>query len=335
MMKRMDESRTILLTGASGFIGRRFLELLPPCWTAHAVWRSRADFPEFVARLNNPRVIAHRCDLSDAGATADLARAIDAARPGAPRLDAALVLSANGDPVRSAIDPAGDLKDTALTALHVFSNVFARRLVYLSSGAVYEGARGVVSPTLPIAPRLPYAISHYAAERYAAYYQSRGQFEHAVILRFWGAFGPHEPARKIYTRLVRNFSFERRTGMTIRGDGQNLIDAMYVDDAVSALIAVICAPGASGSEVFDFSSGEPMRIIDLARLVAGAFGIADPRFCFEGDVAEEHAFQADPMAFRRRFAFHPKYSIPQGLRGLAEWLSKSPGSHVQGAGCEQ
>lgn len=315
----MDSSQTILVTGASGFVGRRFLEMVPPHWAVHAVWRSREDFPEFVASLGNPRIVAHRCDLGDAGAVAALARTI-----GHAPLSGLLVLSANGDPVRSAQDPLGDLHETLATAVNVFGSFRSRRLVYLSSGAVYEGAVGTVDPSLPLAPRLPYAITHLAAERYAAYFTAEGRHDHAVILRFWGAFGPHEPARKIYTRLVRNFALEGRREMALRGDGRNLIDAMYIDDAVLALQAVLEAPAGSGVETWDFSSGEPMTIRDLAHCVARTFGVEDPRLEFGGAVAEEHAFRADPAGFRRRFGFRPRFSTEDGLVQFRDWLSKTP-----------
>lgn len=317
----MDDSRTILLTGASGFIGRRFLELVPPHWAVHAVWRSRADFPDFVASLGNPRIVAHRCDLADATAVEALA-----ARIGGDTLSAVLVLSANGDPVRSQEDPALDLSETLLTAVNVFRTFSSRRLVYLSSGAVYEGAFGTVSPALPVLPRLPYAISHLAAERYAAWFAERGRHDHAVVLRFWGAFGPHEPERKIYTRLVRAFGIEGCRTMPLRGDGRNLIDAMYVDDAVEALKRVLEAPARTGAEVFDFSSGMPMSIRELAARVAGVFGIQDPEFLFSGLVAEEHAFRADPGAFRARFGFRPRFSLEEGILRHCEWLRNASSS---------
>lgn len=313
----MDASQTILVTGASGFVGRRFLEMVPPHWAVHAVWRSREDFPDFVAALENPRIVAHRCDLADAAAVQTLARTI-----GSDALMGLLVLSANGDPVRSEADPLLDLTETAVTAINVFRSFTARRLVYLSSGAVYEGARGVVSPAQALDLRLPYAITHYAAERYGAWAAGQGRFPHAVLLRFWGAFGPHEPERKIYTRLIRNFALERRRAMTLRGDGTNLIDAMYVDDAVRALQAVFAAPPATGVETFDFSSGEPTSILALARLVAETFGVADPEFHFEGTVAENHEFRADPAPFRRRFGFRPRFTTPEGLQALHAWLCK-------------
>ena len=57
------------------------------------------------------------------------------------------------------------------------------------------------------------------------------------MVRFFGAYGPYEASHKIYTRLVRAFALESRNTYTIYGDGANLIDAMYVDDAIDAVAA--------------------------------------------------------------------------------------------------
>lgn len=291
--------------------------MLPPDWNAVAVWRNRADFPAFAATLANPRVEAVRCDLSDAAAVAELA-----ARAG--ELDALLVLAANGDPVRSVSDPGADLTETTVTALHTFQAFRARRLVYFSSGAVYEGLAGAVDPSSAIRPRLPYAVSHRAAECYADYFVERGHFDHAVALRFFGAFGPHEPPRKIYSRLIWRFAFERAKDMTLKGDGRNIIDAMYVDDAVQALLRVFSAPAARGFEIVDLPGGNPMTIAELAQRVARACGAGEIALRYAGAVAEDHGFRASMRGFTERFGPLELTPLEEGIARLRRWLEAHP-----------
>ena len=45
---------------------------------------------------------------------------------------------------------------------------------------------------------------------------------------------------------------------TVRGDGENLIDFMYVDDAVDGFLALVKARGQSGT--VDFASGAPVSV---------------------------------------------------------------------------
>src|SRR5205814_10129350 len=95
-----------------------------------------------------------------------------------------------------------------------------------------------------------------------------------------------EPGRKIYTRLVRAFAEEKTRTFIIRGDGRNLIDAMYVDDAVRGFLMLLGAESDAGAcETIDFASGTPLSIADLVRTAAATFGI-DPEIRFTGEVPE-------------------------------------------------
>ena len=60
-----------------------------------------------------------------------------------------------------------------------------------------------VGPDTVLRPTLPYAISKQACENYVRHFRESGRLGSYVIARFFGAFGPYEPERKIYTRLVR------------------------------------------------------------------------------------------------------------------------------------
>src|SRR5207253_3027359 len=121
----------------------------------------------------------------------------------AGRADAALYLAANSDPAASAERPRWDLESNTVGLVNFLESCAVDHLVYVSSGAVYDGLIGPVSPASPVAPRLPYAISKLASEQYVRFFSERrrsvGSF---IIVRFFGAYGPYEPARKITTRWL-------------------------------------------------------------------------------------------------------------------------------------
>ena len=129
-------------------------------------------------------------------------------------------------------------------------------MIFFSSGAVYDGLTGLVSPESKLNPKLPYAISKLASEQYIQFFAKKGQIENYIILRFFGAFGPYEPERKIYTKLVRAFALEGKDEFVVRGDGKNLIDAMYVDDTIDGILKVM-------------ASSEKNKIVDFCRQTGG------------------------------------------------------------------
>ena len=154
-----------------------------------------------------------------------------------------LYLAANGDPAASSKRPRWDLESNTVAFVNTLEQCPADHVVYVSSGAVYDGLHGDVTPATPVSPRLPYAISKLASEQYLQFFcERRGTVSSYVNVRFFGAYGPYEAARKITTKWLQALARGERE-FVIRGDGRNLIDFMYVDDAVDGFLALVKAQG--------------------------------------------------------------------------------------------
>ena len=222
----------VLVTGASGFIGRNLLAACPRTWEIVALYRSAGDFPAYASRVGD-HVRPLRCDLAD---PADAARIGPSA---AGRFDIAFHLAGRVAIPRSLTDPGADLLDNALATVHVARTVAAGHLVHVSTGAVYEGQAGRADPERPLRPSLPYAAHKVLGELYARAAAERyATAARVTIVRFFGAYGPHEPAHKLYARLIRRFAVEREPTIEIFGDGTNLIDAMWIDDACAGMLRI-------------------------------------------------------------------------------------------------
>ena len=304
----------LIVPGASGFIGRNLILATPPDWEVVALYHNSRDFPMWVEQNNLPHVTAVGCDLTSEAAVRELARRVGA------QFDACVFLAANGDPAYSVEHPFPDLQTTVFTLLHFLNHFEIDRLIYFSSGAVYDGLQGPVSPAAAVAPRLPYAITHWACEHYAQAFAHRGRVRQYVNLRFFGAYGPYEPPRKLYTRLVRRFAFERIPQFTLRGDGDNYIDAMYVDDAIRGVMAVLESD--RGNLTVDFCSGAPLRINELVKIAARTFGLADLEIEHTGQVPEYINFSASREAMEQGFRFRPQIPLEEGLQRFAEFLRR-------------
>src|SRR6266542_4848029 len=302
----------LIITGASGFLGRNALVCAPRDWEIVATYCDAADFPSFVEREQLVRVRPVRCDLSK---PADVA----ALRAAAGDVDAALYMAANGDPAASARDPLRDLRLNTQALLTFLEHCPVPRLVYLSSGAVYDGLSGTVTPASPIHPRLPYAISKLAAEHYVRYYADKRRMPGSYVnVRFFGAYGPYEPVRKITTRFLAAM---RRgdTRFTLRGDGRNLIDFMHVDDAVAALFRLISTPDEVRATV-DVASGHPTPVADVVHAMARAIG-REIEIVLDGTTEEYIEFRSGDRTMAERFGFVPQISFEEGFRRLSAFVA--------------
>jgi nucleoside-diphosphate-sugar epimerase len=306
----------LLVTGASGFIGRNSLLSLPESWEVVALHRpGNTAFLSFLERHRLRHVRPVACDLSDP------AQVGQAASQTPTEFDSCLYLASNTSIPLSIDRPIDDLTTNTICLLHMLEQWAVGHLVYLSSGAVYMGLHGLVHPAVVVAPHLPYAVSKLASEHYIrSFARHRGNPQAATIIRFFGAFGPYEPARKVYTRLVRQFAFERNPEFTVLGDGENFIDAMYVDDAITALAAVLATPP-EGVCTVDLGMGDQETVNQVVTRAAHAFGI-EPRIAHAGTSPEYITFSIDPRPFRTRYAVTPTVSLEEGLRRLASHLAQ-------------
>ena len=303
----------VLVTGASGFLGRNLLLAKPQSWEVVAAYR-RPDFPDFLVREHVEGVTPVRCDLRDQDQACNLARRNS-------RWDLVVYLAGLVDIPGSVAQPMMDLTANLLALVHLLEAVRCEHLIYVSSGAVYTGLAGVVSPQSPLRPDLPYAINKLAAEHYVrCYTMRRSHIGYHTILRFMGAYGPHEPTHKIYSRMLRSFVLGVEPTFTVYGDGSNLIDAMYVDDAVRGLLAA----GGRGcaSVTLDWGLGQPTSISELVLRTASVFR-RRVELRFEGVAHERIEFRIDPSPLFDLIGFRPTVPYEEGIGSLADWLRKA------------
>lgn len=305
----------LLITGSAGFMGRNALLQFPRDWEITALYRpDDGAFARFLERHHLTHVRAQSCELSNEEHVASAFRHLNS------EWDQCLYLAANTSIPFSVAHPEVDLASNTIGLIHTLEHARIGHLVFVSSGAVYIGCNGLVGPETPLTPNLPYAISKLSAEYYTrAMHVHRGNPANATIVRFFGAYGPYELARKLYTRAVRAFAFERTPDFTVMGDGNNFIDAMYVDDAVEAFRAILERP-AKGIETIDLAEGARVTINEIVTRAAQTFGM-EARVAHEGESAEYKTYFVDPQTFVQRYGVAPRVSLEDGLQRLARHLA--------------
>jgi UDP-glucose 4-epimerase len=141
-------------------------------------------------------------------------------------------------------------------------------VIYASSAAVY----GDKDP-LPGQEKLPvHPLSSYGLDKYGCELQARLASDLYNIptlgLRFFNVFGPGQVSDFSHSGVVSNFISHALTKKTlcIHGNGLQERDFVYVDDAVTAIIAAekrVTCPG----NVFNVCTGRATSILSLAQTI--------------------------------------------------------------------
>src|SRR3989338_10320372 len=144
----------ILVAGASGFIGRNFLELAPRDIEIIGIYNSSKDIESFVKNKNLKNVKLYKCDLTKEDEVKALFQKIG------KKFDYCLYLAANVNIPLSKENPKKDVELTIFTLLNFMQSCESiKRLVYLSTAGVYDGNKGIVTPETKLNPTVPYCIS--------------------------------------------------------------------------------------------------------------------------------------------------------------------------------
>jgi nucleoside-diphosphate-sugar epimerase len=184
------------------------------------------------------------------------------------------------------------------------------RFVFLSSGAVYEGLTGPISPHTRPEPLHPYAVCKLAAERLIKHARREEMIEEYVILRLFGAYGPGEPTHKLPTRLLQAPAGEP---FTIAGNGLNLVDYLYVDDAVQRILAV--ATSQLHDITLDLAGNMPLSVKAFAQEVR-----PDLALHFKGRASEPITFWSCCQRYRDYFGDPTTTPLSVGIAKLKESL---------------
>ena len=104
---------------------------------------------------------------------------------------------------------------------------------------------------------------------------------------------------------------------TLRGDGRNLIDFMYVDDAIDGFLRLLTHSSFTGT--VDFASGCPVTVNQVARTMTEVLGV-DLTIRHEGHTEEYIRFHSVDRTMRERCGFEPKVPFSVGIGRLRDFL---------------
>jgi UDP-glucose 4-epimerase len=163
-----------------------------------------------------------------------------------------------------------ELDDTPALAVHV--NVLGSINVF--EAAIEAGVARVFHASKPNVWLNAYTITKGAAEQLGALYDRDASATRLCSLRYFNAFGPHQahaPVRKLVPTFVHQAL--RGEPLEVYGDGEQVVDLIYVRDAARMTVAYMRAERApAGLVAPDCGRGVPVTVNQLARTINDATG---------------------------------------------------------------
>jgi 2-alkyl-3-oxoalkanoate reductase len=167
------------------------------------------------------------------------------------------------------------MRANVVATCHVIDAALAvgvRRLVHISTPSIYMGAgsRFNVHEDDVLPPFInAYARTKWLAERHVVAARARGL--QTIVLRPRALFGPGDTT--IFPRLLRALRAGR---LPVIGEGENVVDLTYIDNAVDAVVLSCVAGQAAVHSVCNVSNGEPVKLWAVVEQLSRALGIASP-----------------------------------------------------------
>jgi nucleoside-diphosphate-sugar epimerase len=297
--------KKVLLTGATGFIGRQCLPaLLSEGYEVHAV-SSRSQEESF------PGVRWHLADLLDGGQVLALMKRVQ------PTHLLHLAWYVAPGLYWTALENFHWVK-ASLDLLHAFSQCGGHRVVMAGTCAEYDWEYGYCSERVtPLSPATPYGVCKHSLHMMLEAFARQAGLS-AAWGRIFFPFGPHEYPERLVASVIRS----ALQGKPARcSHGNQIRDFIYVKDVAGAFAAL------TESAVIgpvNIASGSPVLLKDVIHKIAVQLDRADliQLGAVPAPAGEPPALVASVSRLQDEVGWRPKYDLDAAIEETIEWWKR-------------
>jgi nucleoside-diphosphate-sugar epimerase len=296
-------NKTVLVTGASGFIGRHTIpRLVARGFVVHGLTKSNNQL------INFPDCHWHQVDLLDTIAAAEIIKTVQ------PSHLLHLAWYAVPGKYWSSVENLRWVK-ASLELVRHFHEAGGERVVVAGSCAEYDWQYGYCSEILT--PRQPNTLYGTCKNSLQEILQAYGKVSDMSVAwgRIFMLYGSHEPS----TRLVASIILSLLSGETAHcSHGKQIRDFMYVEDVARAFVKLLDSDVIGAVNI---ATGVPIKIKDIAEQIAETIG--KPELLKLGTILpppnDVTLLVGNADRLHHELNWQPQWSIERGLQQTIEW----------------
>ncbi|NQY10818.1 MAG: SDR family oxidoreductase [Flavobacteriales bacterium] len=306
------------ITGGAGFIGSNIIEYLLK-YNAKKVVAfdnlATGSRDNLVAFANNPSFSFIEGDICD----------YDAVYNALGKIDFVSHQAALGSVPRSIEDPISTNAANVTGFLNVLEAARKReikKMVYASSSSVYGDHEAMPKvEEFTGNPLSPYAVSKQVDELYAGVF-ARTYGLNIIGLRYFNIYGPRQNPKGAYAAAIPLFidCIRSNESPKIYGDGEQVRDFTFVENAVQANIKGMLNDDDLKGEVFNIAVGEETSVNQLVEILKNALGSGIEPYFAEERIGEVKKSVADISKAKEVLNYIPEIKFKEGIERTLSWF---------------
>ena len=247
---------SILITGTSGFVGKRVIEQMRMCYSNEDIVTFSSSPTDGIKNVDSKNYDIDCNYLINSGCE---------------EIETLIHIGAftpkSGSEANDIKRSSSNIENTRRLLEALAQTKSLKRIVYLSTLDVYKSTDDIISENTPVGPQTMYGWSKLYCEEMVKTFARENNILFC-ILRLGHVYGEgEEKYRKVMPVMIK--SALKNEDINIYGDGEALRSFIYIDDVAKAVVNSL---NLSSSDIINIVGNEAVSINDLAKKIIALSG---------------------------------------------------------------